>query len=223
MAATDIIWTLISLILTLLVFSYLLGDNPAFRLVISLFVGITAGYVAVILLYNVIFPKLLFPLFAGNAVIAAIPLALSLLLVFKLFPRFSRLGDLPMAFLVGSGAAVVIGGAVLGTIFTQVGATIGMFSLKSAVGESEPVSLMFEALMVLAGTIATLLYFQFSRSKKPNQPVHQPAWLNAVTQAGKVFIVITLGALYAGVFSASLSALIERLSYIWQTITAFIS
>jgi hypothetical protein len=67
MAATDIIWTLISLILTLLVFSYLLGDNPAFRLVISLFVGITAGYVAVILLYNVIFPKLLFPLFAGNA------------------------------------------------------------------------------------------------------------------------------------------------------------
>lgn len=220
---TDFIWTLISLVLTLLVFSYLLGDNPAFRLVISLFVGATAGYLAVILLYNVIFPKLLFPLFAGNAIIASIPLALSLLLLFKLIPRFSRIGDLPMAFLVGAAAAVVIGGAVQGTIFTQVAATIGLFSLKSAVGESKPVSLMLEAVVVLVGTVATLLYFQFSRSRKPNQPEYQPAWLNSAAQVGKIFIAITLGALYAGVFSASLSALIERLSFIWQTISAFIS
>ena len=219
----DILWTVISLVLTLLVFSYLLGDNPAFRVVISLFVGATAGYFAVVLVYNVIFPKLLFPLFAGNAVIAAIPLALSLLLLFKLIPRFSRIGDLLMAFLVGAGAAIVVGGAVQGTIFTQLSATIGMFSLKSAVGESQPVPLMLEALLVLFGTIATLLYFQFSRSRKPNQPVKQPAWLNAINQVGKVFIAITLGALYAGVFSASLSALIERLSFLRQTISSFIS
>jgi hypothetical protein len=33
---------------------------------------------------------------------------------------------------------------------------------------------------------------------------------------GQVFIAITLGVLFAGVFAAAMTALIERLSFIWS-------
>ena len=51
----DYIWTLVGFFLTLLVFSYLFGDNPLFRIVTYLFIGVSAGYTAAIILYYVLF------------------------------------------------------------------------------------------------------------------------------------------------------------------------
>ena len=47
--------------------------------------------------------------------------------------------------------------------------------------------------------------------------------VEAISKIGGIFIAITFGALYAGVYSAALTALIERLDYILQTIGKFIS
>jgi hypothetical protein len=113
---SELIWTFVSFILTVLVFSYLLGDNPVFKFVSALFVGITAGYFAVVIIYQVILARLVAPLLQGS-IVSLIPLVLSGLLLLKLSPRLSRAGDIPMAVLVGVGAAVAIGGAVLGTLF----------------------------------------------------------------------------------------------------------
>ena len=53
--STEIIWLVISFVLTLLVFSFLLGgDNPFFRFVSSLLIGMTAGYFTVVIIYQVI-------------------------------------------------------------------------------------------------------------------------------------------------------------------------
>ena len=80
MQSMDLIWTLVSFILTLLIFSYLLGDNPLFRVASYLFVGVTAGYVAVVVIYQVILPKLIWPLMEGNLLekgLTLIPLVLT--------------------------------------------------------------------------------------------------------------------------------------------------
>ena len=83
--------------LTLMVFSYLLGDNPAFRFSIHLFVGVTAGLVGAVALRNVILPYILLPLldlsdFTGWLWSLGL-LLLSVLLLLKLAPRFGRLGS----------------------------------------------------------------------------------------------------------------------------------
>jgi hypothetical protein len=39
---------------------------------------------------------------------------------------------------------------------------------------------------------------------------------------GQVFIAITLGAIFAGVFASALAALIERLSFLVSTVTHFL-
>ena len=44
----DLITGVISFLFTILIFSYLLGDNPLFRIASYIFVGVSAGYVAAI-------------------------------------------------------------------------------------------------------------------------------------------------------------------------------
>ncbi|HSV86097.1 MAG TPA: hypothetical protein VLH85_05950, partial [Levilinea sp.] len=114
MQPVDLIWTVVGFVLTLMVFSYLFGDNPLFRLATYLFVGVSAGFSAVMVIYHVLMPRLLFPFLEGSfglqAGLVIVPLVLGLLLVMKLSPRLTRAGEIPMAYLVGVGAAVIIGG-----------------------------------------------------------------------------------------------------------------
>ena len=46
MDLADWIGALFGFILTLVVFSYLIGDNPVFRLTLHLFIGVSAGFAA---------------------------------------------------------------------------------------------------------------------------------------------------------------------------------
>ncbi|MCC6148113.1 MAG: hypothetical protein IT308_11160 [Anaerolineaceae bacterium] len=218
----DFLWTLIGFLLTLLVFSYLLGDHFLFRLVASLFVGVAAGYAAVLLIYQVILPRLIYPFGEGGALAilrAIVPLVLGLLMLTKLFPRFSRLGNLSMGYLVGVGAAVLIGGAVIGTLSGQLRASAAGFDLhRAALAGRSPVGALVEAVIFLFGTISALLYFQFSVRSKNNPQAARPPLLEAIASIGKVFIAVTLGAIFAGVFAAALAALIDRLDFITEFI-----
>jgi hypothetical protein len=208
----DLIGAALGFLLTIAVFSYLLGDNQFFRLAINLFIGATAGYVFAVLLYNVIIPRLFFPLFLGTLeerILLLLPLVLSILLLFKLSPRTSWLGNVSMAFLVGVGAAVMIGGAVLGTLFTQLGATISSFNPGNG-------------LIVLVGTLATLVYFQFGvRQSGPETPAVQQV-LNGVGALGQVFVAIAFGALFAGVYMAALTAFVERVGSLLSFLQIFL-
>jgi len=47
---------LLSLILTLMVFSYILGDNPLFKLAEHIFVGASVGYAVLVAWHLVIIP-----------------------------------------------------------------------------------------------------------------------------------------------------------------------
>src|SRR5512137_1227027 len=97
------VWLIVSFVVTLLIFSYIFGDNPLFRLASYAFVGVAAGYTAVIVVEQVLLAKLAVPLLGGNWLML-VPLVLGVVLLLKLFPRYSRLGTLPMAFLVGVAA-----------------------------------------------------------------------------------------------------------------------
>src|SRR5512136_293546 len=86
--AMDTLGMLVGLLLTLFIFSYILGDNALFRIAIHIFVGVTTGYVAMAVTNSVIIPQLILPLRDGNLgdlLIRLIPLVLSGLLLFKIF------------------------------------------------------------------------------------------------------------------------------------------
>jgi heme/copper-type cytochrome/quinol oxidase subunit 2 len=127
------------------------------------------------------------------------------------------LGTPSLAFLVGVGAAVAVGGAVMGTLIPQTQASFNVFNPTSA-GETWLARLFFGAIM-LVGTITTLVYFHFGARSTAGGPQRGKLveWLSLI---GQVFIAITLGVLFAGVFAAALTALIERLNFIWYFLTS---
>jgi hypothetical protein len=228
MQPVDLIWTIVGFILTLLVFSYLFGDNPLFRLVTYLFVGVSAGFGAVMVIYHVIMPRLLFPFLEGpfglQTSLVIVPLILSILLLMKLFPRLAGAGEVPMAYLVGVGAAVIIGGAVLGTILTQGIATVNLFDfeLGAQLGQNQLMR-MLEGGILLVGTIGTLIYFQFSARSRGDQTPQRSRIVEILSSVGQVFIAITLGALFAGVFATALTALVDRVGFLRDAIVTIIS
>jgi hypothetical protein len=213
------------LFLTLVVLLYLvIGDNALFRLVTYTFIGVAAGYVAILVIFQVLLPRLSALLFAPEPVMiamGAVEVLLGVLLFMKLWNRTSALGTYPLAILVGIGAAVTIGGALFGTLFGQVRGSISLFDMKKA---SDPWMSLAEGTFALVGTISTLIYFQFgARSKNavPEQDTkaRRAPSLEILAVIGQVFIGITLGAMFAGVFTAAITALIERIGFIFDFIS----
>lgn len=213
----ELISALVGLILTLMIFSYLIGDGPLFRIAVYIFIGVASGYAATVVWHQVLVPKLFEPLQTTNPnqlLLMIIPLALCLSLLAKLTPRISWIGNIAMAVLVGVGAAAAIGGALLGTLIPQTRAAMDAFDVSSAVSGVEVAGRFLEASVMLAGTTFTLASFHFSASRAPDGIAKRNRILEIIAWVGRIFISITFGVLFAGVYMSALTAMIERLSSI---------
>ena len=210
-----LIYGIISFLLTIMVLSYLIGDNVLFRFAIHIFVGVSAGYIATVSLYQVIWPFLLIPLVTAPLLergLLLVPLVLGALLLMKISPRLGWLGGPAVGYLVGAGAAVAISGAVLGTIFPQGSAAAEPFDLIG-LGQRgvNPLQSLFNGVVMLVGTLATLAYFHFGARRKEDGSVKRNGLIEAIAWVGKLFVALTLGVLFAGVYAAALSALVDRI------------
>ncbi len=214
----DVVGALVGFGLTLMVFSYVFGDNALFRVALHMFIGVSAGYAAVVALYNVIWPQLVYPLVYGTQserIFVLIPVALAGLLLFKVTARFSAFGNLTAAYLVGVGMAAAIGGAVIGTIFPQVLASANLFEFP--VGEQSDTLWQFvKGTAVVFGTLTTLIYFHYGVRTSTDQKVITKGWMEPLAWVGQIFIAITFGTIFAGVYIAALTAFIERLNFIGE-------
>ncbi|MGE5124321.1 MAG: hypothetical protein ACM3H7_07365 [Acidobacteriaceae bacterium] len=228
------IGAIIGFVLTIMVLSYIIGDNVLFRLAVSIFIGVASGYAAVLILYNVIWYQVLVPVFqiftSGKFeglltyAIRTLPaVILGIWLLAKLTPRLSRWGTPVLAFLAGVGAATVLAGAVRGTIFPQVGASVNLLNIQTAPAElGNLVGWFINGLIVLIGTASTLVFFQFGiKRQEEGVPARRSVVLEYLSTGGQGFIAVTLGVLFAGVYLATLSALVDRLQFLWDTISRF--
>lgn len=223
----DLFGGLLGFAVTLVVFSFLIGDNGAFRLVMHIFLGVSAGYIAVVVVYNMLWPKLLLPIMEAHGwgiLRAGLPLLLSLLLFTKLSRRFSVFGTPVLAFIVGVGAAVALGGAVFGLLFPQASATINVFDFQAANQSQKNVNLaLINGSVILLGTLSSLAYFHFGVRSKAGSNAQRPAVIEWLAPIGQGFIVVALGIIFAGIYAAALAALIERLSAIIAFLSSFLA
>ena len=213
----DVIGGWVAFVLTLMVFSYLLGDSPLFRLAEHLLVGVAVGYAVVIAWHNVLAPRLFAPLSddpIGNW-IYWIPLLLGLLLLARIRSNWSWMANLPMGFLFGVGAAVSIGGALLGTLYPQLKASFVSLNPQSYNGDWRGV---LDALVLALGTIGTLFYFHFTASRAEGSR----GWWKGVqrfwSSLGRWAIMIAFGAIFAGTLLSRLSLLTARLEFLWSQV-----
>lgn len=218
----DLVGGLTAFLLTIMVFSYILGDNALFRIAAYVLVGAAAGYATVLVLYNIIWQRIVMPFIQspGNSLATVVPGALiGLWLLLKASPRLSRLGSPAVALLVGVAAATAIGGAVQGTLYPQANAAMNALTSVRTPGSGSTLAFgLVNGLIILVGTVTTLAYFNFGSTGRPGQASPVQEFLDSTGQAGKAFIAIALGVIFAGVYIAAIAAFVGRVSFLWDFI-----
>lgn len=199
----------IAAILTLMVYSYLISDNPLYRLAEHLLVGSSIGYAAVVGLHDILLPRLFRPLAQDPATNwpYLIPLLLGLLLLAKARPTAAWVGNTSVAFLFGVGAALAIGGALLGSLLPQIRASW----LPLPPGAAGGIEAALDNVCLVIATIGTLAYFYFTVGSGTGP---QNALIRFCATIGKWVMVITFGAIFGNRVMTYVSLLIERLHFL---------
>jgi hypothetical protein len=214
----NLIGGIVAGLLTLMVFSYLLGANPLWRLAQSLLVGVSVGYVTLVILTQVIAPQVarVVQPEAGTSgsdqLLAGVPIALGLLLLMRLaFP-----GAWPASFglnlVVVVGASLALGGALAGTIIPQVLDTIRLLDL------TDPYTLTGNVVLVI-GVICALAYFTFAARKNGERT----ALVRPFSVVGRWFLIVAFGAILGSLATTFFAALIERLGFLINLVESLIA
>ena len=205
---TDSLALIIGLLLTLFIYSYLVGDNPLYRIAVHILVGVSAGYAGVIAINRILIPvisQLLADPTSSENTLWLVPIGLSILLFFKWLRPLAWIGSTSVGLLVTVGAAVAFVGAITGTLLPQV----------TVFDAGQPLIGILVALL----SACALLYFQFTgKADQEGKPAHA-LWHRTVTGIGQAVLMIAFGAIFAGVFSTSLVLLIDRVSYFMSELT----
>ena len=200
------------------ILSYLIGDNLLYRIALHLFIGTSVGYATLITYNQVLIPRLLVPLLTGRLdvmIFTAIPLILFIFLILKLGPRLSALGNITIALMLGVGSALAVAGALRGTLLPQIQAT--WLPLGPDSGPT-----LLNNLIIIVGTISTLLYFQFWVRRQPDSDKERVLPLRLLAGIGRGFLVITLGATYGGMILSGIALFSERVVFLWDFISRFL-
>ena len=209
--------TIIAAVFTFMIWSYLLGDNPAFRLAEHLFVGTAVGYAVVVAWFNVVQPALFGAVAPRSPALAAVPLVFCLLLMAKVWPAWSGVGSIAVAFLIGVGAALAVGGALFGTLWPQVSATAGLSLNPADYGDPQPAlasTFFWQNLAVLVGTIGAFFYFTFNTQPQGPLGGFRETFTRFWSGMGRWVIMMTLGALFANTVTSRIALLIGRVQWL---------
>jgi hypothetical protein len=199
---------LVGVVLTLMVFSRLLGDNPVFRTAQYLFVGVSLGYAFVVIYHQVLRPNVLATIASANDPLALgarlLPFLISLLLLARITGRqqASWVSNLPLALVFGVGAALALGGTLVGTLAPQ------LRDSARPIG-GDPLQMLGAVLLVL-GVVLTLCYFYFTVPRQ--SPSGRAVAVGA--QVGRWLLMVAFGFFLAGSLLTYLTALNERLAFI---------
>jgi hypothetical protein len=214
--SADLVAGIVAFVFTVMIFSYLIGDNPLYRIATYFFVGVSAGYIASVAFWQVLVPRVSLVMSSepDKQILAWVSLTLSILIFMKASPRLSKLGSPAMAYLVGASAAVAIGGAVFGTLLPQIWATINFFDLRAAVANNVVGEFIANGILILGGAVTSLAYFHFGARPSQDGTIRRMRLIELLAWIGRIFIAITLGVIFAGVYAAALTAFIERINFL---------
>jgi len=216
---------LLSFVLTLMVFSYVLGDLPLvghlYRTAVYFFVGMSAAFATIVAYESVILPYLqdiqnpeTSWTMLGNSADAAIfatALLFGLLLLLKPIASLSWLTNSALAVVIVVSAATAVVGGLSGTLIPLVVATAAVPD-----GLATDFQALINTLLVFVGTMTALFYFQWqARRDDGGAPVQSPL-SRGIRNFGKIFIVTALGAIYATTMLSALTILAERIGFLFQ-------
>jgi hypothetical protein len=215
-AMTNLLNISVAAVLTLFVYSYLLRDNALYRIAGHLLVGLGVAYALTVAVYNVLLPNLLLPLRDTPTERAdlLIPFTLGILLLAKAVPRGARLGNAGVAYLLGAGLGVSVGGALVGTLIPQIIATMRPLAPVGGVDVGQAILNG----IILVGTVVALLAFAYTRpATTPTLDDSNIAATDNPTllyRIGRWVLMVAFGAILGGTILTYTAALTGRWDFL---------
>jgi hypothetical protein len=149
LAGTAATWT--AALVTIGVWAYLVGERRIFRLAQHLLIGLATGYVVLLSVREVLVPRLVDPLLSDSSSNPLLWGALALCAVMAGAHWLPRgVVALPVSVLVAGISAFALGGAVVGTLLPQLGATIVAPGLNAAGVANGLIGVVVTALVLLS-------------------------------------------------------------------------
>jgi hypothetical protein len=149
-----LIWHGLAALMTLAIFSFLLGDNPVYKFAERLWVGVSTGYWTMLLFHTSFVDKVWDPIVHQHLFLYLIPTVLGILMWFRLSPKLGWLSRYALAFYIGISTGVFIPLAFKTSIFLQVEGSVRPLHANLA---------GLNYLLVLIGFVCSLAYFFFSK------------------------------------------------------------
>ena len=222
-------------ILTLCIFSFLLGDNPLYKAAEAIVVGASAAYWMVIGFWETIVPNLLaglfpewtrnnfmpklpddasvdvlvLPLLFGAKLpfpLLLVPLALSVLLLLRLAPKIGWISRWPTAFIIGVFCGLRFISSLEADFLSQIGPTIKPLIVMGKNGFDLESS--FSNIVLVLGTLACLVYFFFS--------VEHKGVVGKVARSGIWLLMITFGAAFGYTVMGRIALLAGRFEFLFD-------
>ena len=206
-------------LLTLMIFSFLYRDNPAYKFAEHLFVGVSAAYWMVQGFWQEIVPNLfgkLMPAQFAGVVPAAqgqspnyeyvVPLVFGLLLLCRLIPAVAWISRWSMAFIIGYTAGTNLTRYLVSDFILQVNKTLALPLLTHVPSLFRAVMLSISNIVVVGGVTCGLIYFYFSKE-------HTGAFGKA-SRAGIWVLMVAFGASFGYTVMARVSLLIGRMEFL---------
>jgi len=188
--STDIgVW--IAAFATIGLVSFLFKENPLYRVIENMYVGISAGY-ALTVGYDNIKNLAVKPMLQGKYSLL-IPIVLGILLYTRYVKRYAWVAKIPLGLLMGIGTGLAIRGLILSQVVNQIKACF--IPLNS-----------FDNIFMVLGTLIVLFYFFFSIEHKGSA--------GNLAKVGRWVMMIGFGASFAGTATGRISLFIGRLQFL---------
>jgi hypothetical protein len=207
---------------TIGIMSFLVGDTPLYKLVESIFVGVSAAYYMVVGFWSEIVQNLLAKLFPDLVRLTVmpglsadaesnpwyiVPLLLSGMLLMRLSPKGAWIARWPLAFFIGATAGIRLVSYLEADFVQQISNTI----LPLAVYTSDrafDLSASVRNILIVAGVLMGLVYFFFS--------VEHKGVVGAVARGGVWLLMITFGASFGYTVMGRIALLADRLEFLFN-------
>jgi hypothetical protein len=190
---------------TLSVYSYLYKENPLFRACEYILVGLTAAHLTV-MGYQNIMDSAVKPVMTGTKTLMIVPIILGIMLYARWSKQHSWIARIPVSYMLAVAAAVTITGNIDAGFMRQVRAT--MVPIKD-----------LNSLVVVVGTITTLMYFFFVKIQGGSRAEGNGSALARVLEAGgqigRWVMMIAFGATFGSGVMSRIGLFIGRVQFLF--------
>ena len=212
----------IAALLTLFILSFAYKDNPFYKFAEAILIGVSAAYWMVVSFWTVLVPNLmgkLFPAFTQQWATPGvspmhephwqfnlIPLALGIMLLWRLMPVGNWISRWPLAFIIGATAGLRLIGFIEADFLSQIKSSI-MPLIVMVNGEFNLKQTALNWLMTLS-VFACIVYFFFS--------IEHKGVVGKVSKVGIWVLMITFGAAFGNTVMGRIALLAIRLEFLFD-------